>query len=95
MVLQSRESHHFYSDKYQKKTILAGELFHSEELKTHLADILEWKNLTLTKVYGAKSYTAEMLEDWIDNYCEKIKPYVCNTGEFLKEAQRSGKNILF
>ena len=36
----------FYSDKYQKKTILAGELFYPEELKTHLADLMEWKNLT-------------------------------------------------
>ncbi len=85
----------FYSDKYQKKTVLAGELFHPEELKAHLADIMEWKNLTLTKVYGAEPYTAEMLEDWIDEYCEKIKPYVCNTGEFLREAQKNGKNILF
>lgn len=85
----------FYSDKYQKKTVLAGELFHPEELKAHLAEIMEWKNLTLTKVYGAEPYTAEMLEDWIDEYCEKIKPYVCNTGEFLREAQKNGKNILF
>ena len=85
----------FYSDKYQKKTILAGELFHPEELKAHLADIMEWKNLTLTKVYGAEPYTEELLKDWIDEYCEKIKPYVCNTGEFLKKAQKNGKNILF
>ena len=59
----------FYSDKYQKKTILAGELFYPESLKTHLADLLEWKNLTLTKVYGAEPYTKEMLDDWIDTYC--------------------------
>ena len=85
----------FYSDKYQKKTILAGELFYPEELKNHLADLMEWKNLTLTKVYGAKPYTMEMLEDWIENVCEKIKPYVCNTGAFLKKAQLDNKKILF
>ena len=43
----------FYSDKYQKKTVMAGELFYPEKLKSHLVDLLEWKNLTLTKVYGA------------------------------------------
>ena len=32
----------FYSDKFQKKTILAGELFYPEELKAHLMDLLEW-----------------------------------------------------
>ena len=85
----------FYSDKYQKKTILAGELFYPEELKAHLKDLLEWKNLTLTKVYGAKPYTMEMLDEWIFSYCEKIKPFVCDTGAFLRKAQKSGKSILF
>ncbi|MDD6094723.1 MAG: adenylosuccinate synthase [Clostridia bacterium] len=85
----------FYSDKYQKKTVLAGELFYPEELREHLAGIMEWKNLTLTKVYGAEPYTMEMLEEWIGTYCEKIKPYVCDTGSFLRDAQKAGKNILF
>ena len=85
----------FYSDKYQKKTILAGELFYPEELKAHLKDLLEWKNLTLTKVYGAKPYTMEMLDEWIFSYCEKIKSFVCDTGAFLRKAQKAGKSILF
>ena len=85
----------FYSDKYQKKTILAGELFYPEELKAHLKDLLEWKNLTLTKVYGAKPYTMEMLDEWISGYCEKIKPFVCDTGAFLRKVQKAGKSILF
>lgn len=85
----------FYSDKYQKKTVLAGELFYPQELKEHLRDLMEWKNLTLTRVYGAKPYTMELLEEWIKASCEKIKPYICDTGAFLKDAQRSGKNILF
>ena len=85
----------FYSDKYQKKTILAGELFYPEELKAHLSDLMEWKNLTLTKVYGSKPYTMEMLDEWILSYCEKIKPFVCDTGAFLRKAQKDGKSILF
>ncbi len=85
----------FYSDKYQKKTVLAGELFYPDELRAHLADLLEWKNLTLTQVYGAEPYTMEQLTVWIADYCEKIKPYICDTGAFLKEAQADGKNILF
>ena len=85
----------FYSDKYQKKTILAGELFYPEKLKSHLADLMEWKNLTLTGVYGAEGYTMEKLEQWMSEYCEKIKPYICDTGSFLKDAQKNGKNILF
>lgn len=85
----------FYSDKYQKKTVLAGELFYPAELKAHLADLMEWKNLTLAKVYGAKPYTMAMLEAWMEDCCERIKPYVCDTGAFLREAQADGKRILF
>jgi adenylosuccinate synthase len=85
----------FYSDKHQKKTVLAGELFYPEELRTHLYDLMEWKNLTLTRIYGAKPYTRQMLNKWIFDYCEKIKPFVCDAGAFLKNASRSGKKILF
>jgi len=85
----------FYSDKYQKKTILAGELFYPERLKEHLKDLMEWKNLILTKVYDAKPYTEEMLDAWVKDYCEKIKPFVCDTGSFLKNASKAGKKILF
>ena len=85
----------FYSDKYQKKTILAGELNYPEELRAHLKDLMEWKNLTLTKVYGAAPYTEEMLEQWIRDYGEKIRPYVCNTGSYLKKANKEGKKIMF
>ena len=61
----------------------------------HLADLLEWKNLTITKVYGARPYTMEMLKEWVDDACEKIKPFVCDTGAFLLNAKKEDKNILF
>ena len=85
----------FYSDKYQKKTILAGELLYPEHLKEHLKDLMEWKNLTLTSVYGAKAVTMAELEHWLDAWCEKIKPFICDTGMILRNAQAEGKNILF
>lgn len=85
----------FYSDKYQKKTVMAGELLHPQHLKEHLADLLEWKNLTLQKVYGAKGYTLDELLAWVDKYCEAVKPYITNTTAFLWDAQKAGKSILF
>ena len=85
----------FYSDKFQKKTIQAGELLYPEHLKAHLADLLEWKNLILQKVYGAKGYTMEEMLDWFADYGEKIRPYVCDSGLFLRQAQAEGKSILF
>ena len=85
----------FYSDKYQKKTALAGEVRDLKALKDHLMEIMEWKNLTIKNVYGAEPYTEEMLDRWIADYAVKLAPFVCDTGEFLKDADRAGKNILF
>ena len=85
----------FYSDKYQKKTIMLGELFYPEYVREHLAGIREWKNLILDKVYGAKQYSETELLDWIDDYADKLKPYVCSTKDFLEDALKNGKSILF
>ena len=85
----------FYSDKYQKKTVLAGELLYPEKLWEHLAGILEWKNLTLERVYGAKPYTMDQLKAWIQDFGGKIRPYVCDTSRYLRQAQAEGKRILF
>ena len=85
----------FYSDKYQKKTVMAGELLYPDKLWDRLEGILEWKNLTLTKVYGAKPYTMEDLKAWVAEYGEKIKPFICDTGAFLRKANQEGKSILF
>ncbi|MBR4726679.1 MAG: adenylosuccinate synthase [Clostridia bacterium] len=85
----------FYSDKYQKKTVLAGELFYPEKLRAHLEALMEWKNLTLTEVYHAEPYTMDRLETWLRDACEKIKPFVCDTGKVLRTARADGKAILF
>lgn len=85
----------FYGDKYQKKTILAGELFYPEKLRNHLQDLLEWKNLTLERVYGAEGWTMERLDAWLKDSCEKIRPFVRNTGAWLRQAQKDGKRMLF
>ena len=85
----------FYSDKYQKKTVMAGELLYPDKLWEHLTGILEWKNLTLERVYGARPYTMEQLRAWVADFGEKLKPYICDTGAFLRQAQAQGKSILF
>ena len=85
----------FYSDKYQKKTVMAGELNYPDKLWEHLEGILEWKNLTLERVYGARPYTMEDLRAWFADFGQKIKPFVCDTGAFLRQAQGAGKKILF
>ena len=85
----------FYSDKAQKKTLLAGELLYPERLREHLDELLEWKNLILTGVYGAQPFTREALLNWLNDYGEKLKPFLCDVGAELLRAQAAGKRILF
>lgn len=84
-----------YSDKYQKKTVMMGELLYPEYLEQHLGTILEWKNLTIRNVYGAEAYKLEDLMQWCRTYGEKLKPFLCNTSKYLYEAEKAGKNIMF
>jgi len=85
----------FYSDKFQKKTVQAGELLYPSHFQAHLEGLLEWKNLTIEKVYGAKPYTMDDLMAWVADYGEKLKPFICDTGAFLRKAQEEGKKFLF
>ena len=85
----------FYSDKYQKKTVMAGELFYPDVLKARLKDLMEWKNLIIKGVYGAEPYTWDEIENWLNTSCEAIKPYICDTGALLRDAEENGKKILF
>ena len=85
----------FYSDKAQKKTLLAGELLYPERLREHLDELLEWKNLILTGVYGAQPFPREALLNWLNDYGEKLKPFLCDVAAELHQAQNVGKRILF
>ena len=85
----------FYSDKNQKKTIMAGELFYPEKLKRHLKDLRAWKNMTLSKVYGAEEVSEKELNVWLNTYCEQIKPFIQDTSAYLFRAESDHKRILF
>lgn len=85
----------FYSDKYQKKTIMAGELFYEDLLRERVADLVEWKNLTLREVYHAKEYTVDEVMAWLHEYGAYLKPFICDLGEFLDQKDKDGKVILF
>ena len=83
-----------YGDKYMKKTIMLGELFYPDYLKKRLSGILEWKNLTLKNVYGGKTYSLDEIWEWLMTYGERLKPFICDTGAYLRSVDGK-KNILF
>lgn len=84
-----------YSDKYQKKAIQMGDLLYPEALEKHLKTTLEWKNLTLTGVYGARPYAYDEIMEWLRRFGGALKPYITDTGRLLYDAHKAGKSILF
>ena len=84
-----------YSDKFQKKTIMMGELLDMDYLAGRLKGILEWKNLTIEKVYGAQPYDFQEMLNWLEKFGGQLRPYICDVGSVLRKAQLRGKSILF
>ncbi len=85
-----------YGDKFMKKTLRMGDLLRLDEgRKRHLATIVEWKNLTLERVYGARPIDLDETWAWCEKYGEVFRDYVCDTGEYLAAADDAGKKILF
>lgn len=84
-----------YADKYFKKGIRVGDLLDMEGLKNRLADILEWKDLTLNKGYGAEKLSSEEMYKHIVEYGTKLIPYICDTGLYLDKAAKAGKRVMF
>ena len=84
-----------YADKYMKKTIRMGDLLHWDTLRERLAGIIEWKNLTVEKGYGHEPVRLDDIMDWLEKFGRCFTPYVCNTTEYLSQAMKENKSIIF
>ncbi|WP_437130982.1 adenylosuccinate synthase [Peptostreptococcus russellii] len=85
-----------YGDKYMKKGIRMGELLdNKEELKERLKGIIEWKNLMIEKGYGKEAISFDEMWAYLEEYGEIVKHFVCDTGIFLNESNKNGKEIMF
>jgi len=84
----------FYSDKYAKIGFQICELFDEEYLKDKLTRTLEVKNLILENVYHKPQLNVDEIYNTLLEYREMIKPYVCNTAKFIRQAIKDNKKIL-
>ncbi len=84
-----------YADKYYKKAFRMGELLNTEKMYARIADIVEWKNLTVVGGYRAEAVKTEDIIAYFEEYGKKLAPFVCDVGEYLTEANAEGKNIMF
>lgn len=84
----------FYSDKYAKIGFQVCDLFYEDELREKLESVCEVKNLLLEHVYHKPLLDVGELFNTLMEYREMIKPYVADTGAFIRKAVKEGKNIL-
>ncbi len=84
-----------YADKYMKKTLRMGDLLDLEGQREHLADIVEWKNLTVERGYGHEALRPEDMMSWLREFGLPWKDFICDTTLYLDGAIRQGKGVLF
>ncbi|MBP8128221.1 MAG: adenylosuccinate synthase [Candidatus Hydrogenedentes bacterium] len=85
-----------YGDRTMKKAIQIGELLYPDWLEQHLREIVDWKKLTATGVYGKDdSFTFEETIAWARAHGERIRPLICDTSAILDDAAHAGKHIVF
>lgn len=84
----------FYSDKYAKIGFQVCELFEEDTLLDKLRAVCEYKNALIVHLYGKPPLNPDELMEALVGYREAIRPYVADTGAYLRKAMDEGKNIL-
>ncbi len=84
-----------YADKYMKKTLRMGDILHFDAIEKKLRSIIDWKNLTVEKGYGAPAIKLDDMIAWLTEFALPFKDYVCDTTEFLSGALKEGKSVMF
>ena len=84
-----------YGDKYMKKAIRTGDLLDMNYLKKRLRGIVAFKSLTIEGVYKSTPVDYEETLAWLKKYSDMFRDYICDTGVYLTDAEKSGKNIMF
>ncbi|MDE6441442.1 MAG: adenylosuccinate synthase [Clostridia bacterium] len=83
-----------YADKYMKKVFRMGELLNTQLMYKRLPDIVAWKNMTI-KAYGFDPVSVDEMIEYFETYGKQLAPYIVDTGLYLNEANKQGKNIMF
>lgn len=84
-----------YADKMSRTGIRVTELYYPEHLKNRIKRNVEEKNKLLQDFYGANSLSWKEIYEEYSGYAEKMAPFVCDTVEFLNDAVKASKRILF
>jgi adenylosuccinate synthase len=83
-----------FADKMARLGIRAGDLLDRKALRERLSAILDYKNIILTKVYGAEPLSLDEVYDQYCQYGERLAPHICETTIMLDEAVSKGDLVI-
>jgi adenylosuccinate synthase len=84
-----------YTDKANRSGFRMGDLLDGPHFKTRLAEVLELKNLILTRIYDEEALSLDAIYDEYMAYGEKLGAYMANTALLVHEAIQHKANVLF
>ncbi|MFV0555823.1 MAG: adenylosuccinate synthase [Lactovum sp.] len=84
-----------YVDKFMRSGLRVADLLDKDYLRERLTEIIEEKNLILTKIYGVEALKAEALVEEYYNYGQQLSRYVMDTSYQIEKELRKGKKVLF
>ncbi len=84
-----------YGDKYLKKIIMMGDLFYPDNLKKRLEGIIDYKNLFINKAYDSEPVNVDEMMEYLTEYGNRLKPYVCDVSDYLDAQIKDGKKVMF
>ncbi|MFC1942104.1 adenylosuccinate synthase [Chloroflexota bacterium] len=83
-----------YADKVARLGVRAGDLLEKEVLRERLCAVLNYKNIILTKVFGASPLSLDDIFQQYCQYAERLSPFICDTTVKLAEALERNEAIL-
>ncbi|MBI4456768.1 MAG: adenylosuccinate synthase [Acidobacteria bacterium] len=84
-----------YEDKMGRRGIRMGDIFNEELLAAKIRENVKLKNSLLKEIYGREPLDAEATLLEYRFLCERIKPFIVDTAEYLNREIKRGKRILF
>jgi adenylosuccinate synthase len=83
-----------YQDKVARCGVRMWDLIDPVVLRERLHFSLAQKNRLIAEVYGAEALDEDEIFETYSAYADRLRPFVCDTAEFIENALAKGKNIL-
>jgi len=84
-----------YADKADRFGIRFGDTLNEAFFRQRLADVLEYKNAVLTKLFDEKPLELDQILSEYLGYANRLRPFAADAVAMTHEAIRAGKRVVF